>query len=326
MVSVVVALAIAFPLAVLAHRRRWVIQPITWLERALHDPGARADLVVLPITGLSLTTVVIPLISYNLLILFRNTLAGIDGVDDDVLEAARGMGLEDRQLLWRVQIPLAIPVIIAGVRIATVSSIGLVADRGLIGHRGGFGQFILLGLNTFFWTALVVGVVLSMAFAFAADMLLLGLQRLATPWAGAAGVSGGRGAGSWRACSGSSRTSTGRARMASRTACGNTYRFRSSRSRSRRDHHCRSGSGSGTPAGASSSRCGVRNVGRSIPSLAVLGIAFLLAVKLSPAVAFGFPPIVVALTLLAIPVILINTYVRINRSIRIPSRLPGAWA
>ena len=187
-VSVVVALAIAFPLAVLAHRRRWVIQPITWLSSVLYSIPALALIsLLLPITGLSLTTVVIPLISYNLLILFRNTLAGIDGVDVDVLEAARGMGLEDRQLLWRVQIPLAIPVIIAGVRIATVSSIGLVTIAALIG-RGGFGQFILLGLNTFFWTALVVGVVLSVAFAFAADMLLLGLQRLATPWAGAAGV------------------------------------------------------------------------------------------------------------------------------------------
>lgn len=187
-VSVVVALAIAFPLAVLAHRHRWVIQPITWISSALYTIPALALIsLLLPITGLSLTTVVIPLISYNLLILFRNTLAGLDGVGDDVLDAAEGMGLTDGQLLWRVQIPMAMPVIIAGVRIATVSSIGLVTIAALIG-RGGFGQFILLGLNTFFWTALVVGVVLSVAFAFAADLVLLGLQRLATPWARAAGI------------------------------------------------------------------------------------------------------------------------------------------
>jgi osmoprotectant transport system permease protein len=142
---------------------------------------------LLPITGLSLTTVAIPLISYNLLILFRNTLAGLDGIDGDVVEAARGMGLTERQLLGRVRIPMAMPVIIAGIRIATVSSIGLVTIAALIG-RGGFGQFILLGLNTFFWTALVVGVILSVAFAFAADLLLLGIQRWATPWTRAAGV------------------------------------------------------------------------------------------------------------------------------------------
>jgi osmoprotectant transport system permease protein len=97
------------------------------------------------------------------------------------------MGLTERQLLGRVRIPMAMPVIIAGIRIATVSSIGLVTIAALIG-RGGFGQFILLGLNTFFWTALVVGVILSVAFAFAADLLLLGIQRWATPWTRAAGV------------------------------------------------------------------------------------------------------------------------------------------
>jgi osmoprotectant transport system permease protein len=137
---------------------------------------------LLPITGLSLTTVVIPLITYNLLILFRNTLAGLDGVDADVLEAGRGMGLTARQLRWRVQVPLAMPVIVAGLRIATVSSIGLVTIAALIG-RGGFGQFILLGLNTFFWTPLVVGVVLSVTLAIAADLALLAAQRSVTPWA-----------------------------------------------------------------------------------------------------------------------------------------------
>jgi len=181
--SVVVALAISFPLAVIAHRHRWVIQPITWLSSAMYTIPALALIsLLLPITGLSLTTVAIPLITYNLLILFRNTLAGLDGVDDDVIEAGEGMGLTSRQLRWRVQVPLAMPVIVAGLRIATVSSIGLVTIAALIG-RGGFGQFILLGLNTFFWTPLVVGVVLSMAFAIAADLSLLGLQRALTPWA-----------------------------------------------------------------------------------------------------------------------------------------------
>jgi osmoprotectant transport system permease protein len=187
-VSVVVALVIAFPFAVLANRYRWVIPPVTWVSSILYTIPALALIALLiPITGLSLTTVAIPLISYNILILFRNTLAGLDAVDADVKEAATGMGLSRRQLLWRVEIPLAMPVIIAGVRIATVSSIGLVTIAALIG-RGGFGQFIIEGLNDFFWTPLVVGVVLSVAFALLADLLLVGLQRLATPWARAAGV------------------------------------------------------------------------------------------------------------------------------------------
>jgi len=186
-ISVIVAMAMAFPLAVMAHRRRWVIQPITWISSAMYTIPALALIsLLLPITGLSLTTVVIPLITYNLLILFRNTLAGLDGVDADVLEAGRGMGLTPRQLRWRVQVPLAMPVIVAGLRIATVSSIGLVTIAALIG-RGGFGQFIMLGLNTFFWTPLVVGVVLSVTLAIAADLALLAAQRAVTPWARGAG-------------------------------------------------------------------------------------------------------------------------------------------
>jgi ABC-type proline/glycine betaine transport systems, permease component len=182
-VSVILGFAIGFPLAVLASRHRWTVPPITWVSGVLYAiPSLALISLLLPITGLSLTTVAIPLTSYNVLILFRNALAGLDGVPLDVREAARGMGLTGRQRLWRVEVPLALPVIIAGIRIATVSSIGLVTVAALIG-RGGFGQFILLGLNEFFWTPLVVGVVLSVILAVLADLLLLGVQRLATPWA-----------------------------------------------------------------------------------------------------------------------------------------------
>jgi osmoprotectant transport system permease protein len=187
-VTVVIGFLIAFPAAVYASRHRWAVSPITSISGVLYTIPAFAFIfLLLPITGLSLTTVVIPLIAYSLLILFRNTLAGLDSVEPEVKEAAVGMGLSRRQLLWRVEVPLAMPVIIAGLRIATVSSIALITIAALIG-RGGFGQFILDGLNTFFWTPLIVGVVLSVALAFAADLLLLGLQRLATPWATASGV------------------------------------------------------------------------------------------------------------------------------------------
>jgi osmoprotectant transport system permease protein len=186
--SVAIGFAIAFPLAVLASRYRWTIQPVTWVTGVLYTiPSFAFIFLLLPVTGLSLTTVGIPLVAYSILILFRNALAGLDGVEDDVKEAAVGMGLSDRQLLWRVEIPLAMPVIIAGVRIATVSAIGLVTIAALIG-RGGFGQFILLGLDTFFPTPLLLGVVLSVLLAIGADLLLLGLQRVVTPWARAAGL------------------------------------------------------------------------------------------------------------------------------------------
>jgi osmoprotectant transport system permease protein len=187
-VSVVVAFVIAAPLAVVAYRRRWVAIPVTWIAGILYTiPSIAFIALLLPLTGLSLTTVAIPLSTYNLLILFRNTLAGFDSVSSDVKEAATGMGYTGRQLLWHVEIPLAMPVIIAGLRIATVSSIGLVTVAALIG-RGGFGQFILMGLDQFFWTPLIVGVVLSVALAAAADLLLLLVQRVTTPWARAAGL------------------------------------------------------------------------------------------------------------------------------------------
>ena len=187
-VAVFVGFAIAFPAAVLASRHRWVVGPATWISGVLYTiPSLAFIFLLLPITGLSLTTVAVPLIAYSLLILFRNTLAGLDAIDPDVKEAATGMGLSARQRLWRVEIPLAVPVIIAGLRIATVSSIGLVTIAALIG-RGGFGQFILQGLNEFFWTPLMVGVVLSVVFALLADVLLLGIQRLTTPWTRSTGT------------------------------------------------------------------------------------------------------------------------------------------
>lgn len=182
-VSVAIGFVIAFPLAIVASRRPWITGPSTAVASILYTIPALALIALLiPFTGLSLTTATVPLVMYNLLIVFRNSIAGLRGVEADVKEAAVGMGYTRRQLLWRVEVPLAIPVIIAGLRIATVSTIGLVTIAALIG-RGGFGQFILLGLDTFFWTALLVGAVLSVGLAVVADVLLILTQRLVTPWA-----------------------------------------------------------------------------------------------------------------------------------------------
>jgi osmoprotectant transport system permease protein len=186
--SVVLGLAISFPLAVLCYRRRVFLPPVTWVAGIMYTiPSLALIALLIPITGLSLTTVVIPLTAYTLLIFIRNIVAGLNGVPQDAREAAIGMGHTRRELLWRVEVPLAMPVIIAGMRIATVSTVGLVTIGGLIG-RGGFGQLIFRGLNEFFWTPLILGSLLSVALAFVADVGLLGAQRLLTPWARAAGL------------------------------------------------------------------------------------------------------------------------------------------
>jgi osmoprotectant transport system permease protein len=120
-------------------------------------------------------------VSYTLLILIRNTVTGLEGVSPDAKDAAVGMGYTRRQLLWRVELPLALPAIAAGIRIATVTTIGLVTVTSLIG-KGGLGYFILFGLSRTFSTAIVLGSVLSILFAVSADFILIRVERLLTPW------------------------------------------------------------------------------------------------------------------------------------------------
>ena len=182
-IAVVVGLAISLPLSILAYRRPRLYPPITWATGLLYTiPSLALFVLLIPLTGLSVESAEIGLVSYTLLILIRNIVAGLAGVPEDAKEAARGMGYTNRQLLWRVEVPLALPVIVAGVRIATVTTIGLVTVTALIG-KGGLGYFILLGLQQFFPTPTVLGSVLSVALALAADGLLLWAQRLVTPWA-----------------------------------------------------------------------------------------------------------------------------------------------
>ncbi len=188
LLAVGLGLLISFPLAIIAHRHRRLLGPITWVAGVLYTiPSLALISLLVTITGFSYVTVVIPLTTYTLLILIRNTVAGLEGVPADAKDAALGMGFTRRQMLWRVEIPLAMPVIIAGIRIATVSTIGLITVAALIG-RGGFGEFILEGLQQLFWTPLLLGVVLSVALALVADLLLIGIGRLTTPWVRSVGV------------------------------------------------------------------------------------------------------------------------------------------
>lgn len=181
--AVAIGFVIAAPLAVLAYRHRWFYGPITWVTGILYTiPSLALFAMLQPYTGLTVRTAEIGLVSYTLLILIRNIVAGLAGVPADVREAARGMGYSERQLLWRVELPLAIPVIMAGVRLATVTTIGLVTVTALIG-LGGLGSFILMGMRIDFVTATLVGSILSLALAVVADGALLLLERRLTPWA-----------------------------------------------------------------------------------------------------------------------------------------------
>jgi osmoprotectant transport system permease protein len=185
--AVGIGLVISFPLAVLAHRHPRVYPPTTWLTGLLYTiPSLALFALLVPFTRLSTLTAEIGLVSYTLLILIRNIVSGLSAVPEDVKEAARGMGLTDRQLLWRVELPLAVPVVVAGLRIATVTTIGLVTVTALIG-KGGLGALMLGGFrNLYPDVAVLVGVGLSVLLAVLVDGVLLGVQRLSTPWAGTA--------------------------------------------------------------------------------------------------------------------------------------------
>jgi len=176
-------LLLSLPLALVAHRRRRLRQPMLGVAGVLYTiPSLAFFALLVPFTGLNTLTATIGLTTYTMLILLRNTLVGLDGVPADVLDAARGMGYRPRARLLRIELPLALPAIVAGVRIATVTTIGLVTVTALIGS-GGLGQLILDGLIRDFKTPIVVASALSLALALVADLSLAGLQRLLTPWA-----------------------------------------------------------------------------------------------------------------------------------------------
>lgn len=180
--AVAIGFAISFPLGILAHRRRRLYPPIAFVTGVLYTiPSLALFVTLIPLTHLSRTTALIGLVSYTLLILIRNVVAGLDGVPEDARAAALGMGYGPRQMLWRVDVPLALPVIVAGIRLATVTTIGLVTVTALIG-QGGLGQFILRGLRLSDSTQTLVGAVLSVALAILADGALVAGQRFLTPW------------------------------------------------------------------------------------------------------------------------------------------------
>jgi osmoprotectant transport system permease protein len=181
-IAVAVGFVLAMTLSLVVLRFRRTYAPVTWVTGILYTiPSIALFAMLVPITGLTVTTAEVGLVSYTLLILVRNIVAGIDGVPASVREAAIAMGYRRWRMFAQVEIPLALPVIIAGLRIATVTTVGLVTVTALIG-QGGYGAFINDGLQRFFNTPLILGSVLSVALAVALDVLLVLLERMLTPW------------------------------------------------------------------------------------------------------------------------------------------------
>jgi len=169
LIAVVVGVAVSVALSLVAIRWRRTYAPITWVTGILYTiPSLALFVSLVPVFGLSILTAEIALVSYTLLILIRNMVAGIDGVPPQVSEASMGMGMTARQTFLSVRLPLAMPAIFAGIRIATVTTVGLVTVTALIG-RGGYGVFILRGIRRSFLTEALVGTLLSVLLAVVLD-------------------------------------------------------------------------------------------------------------------------------------------------------------
>jgi osmoprotectant transport system permease protein len=182
--AVVLGSLIALPLALLARRSRWLAGPVLALSTLVYTiPSLAMFAFVAPITGITATTVLIGLVLYSLVILVRNFLAGLQAVPPDVREAARGMGYGPVRLFWQVELPLALPAFMAGIRVATVSTVALVTVGVIVGH-GGLGQLITGGFAANFYRAeIVTGALGCVLLALLADLLLAGAERALTPWA-----------------------------------------------------------------------------------------------------------------------------------------------
>ena len=181
--AVGIGLAISLPLGVAASRWRRLYSPALAFTGVLFTiPSLAAFAFLIPYTGLSRTTALIPLTSYTLLILLRNVVAGLDSVPEEIKDAADGMGFSRSRRLVRIELPLALPAIMAGIRIATVTIIGLTAVAGLLAIPS-LGNLIYVGQNRPIRTAVTVGIALSVALAVIADLLLALVQRALTPWA-----------------------------------------------------------------------------------------------------------------------------------------------
>jgi osmoprotectant transport system permease protein len=181
-ISILLGFAAAFALSLLAHRRAWLRPPMLAATGVLYTiPSLAFFFLLLPITGLGRDTAIVVLAAYTLQIIYRNTMLGLANVPASVKDAARGMGLTDHQILWRVELPLATPEIVAGLRIAVVSTVAIATLAVFIGG-GGLGTQIYGGGNLTFPTSIFLALTIVVAMALLLDLILLAVQRATTPW------------------------------------------------------------------------------------------------------------------------------------------------
>jgi osmoprotectant transport system permease protein len=181
-IAVGIGAVIAFTAAIIAYKQNWFETPFSLFSAFLYTIPALAFFeLMVPITGLNRFSAEIALVSYTLLILFRNALTGLRGVPPPAIEAAQAMGLTPRQSLIRVELPLALPAIMAGLRIATVTTISLTTVAAYIG-AGGLGEPIFDAIQTGFKTEFIAAGVLAIALAIVIDIVLVLVQRMITPW------------------------------------------------------------------------------------------------------------------------------------------------
>jgi osmoprotectant transport system permease protein len=175
-VTMLISLAIAIPLGLLVARFRKLYFPIVSISGLLYTvPSIAAFALLIPITRLSPATAIIPMVLYNQLVLIRNTSAAVNAIDPLLIEVGRAIGMKPYQILFRVTLPLALPVIVAGIRIATVTTVGIAALAALVGQSD-LGDLIFQNIAAFDPDAIAAGAILTAFLAVAADLLLLALQ------------------------------------------------------------------------------------------------------------------------------------------------------
>lgn len=175
-IAMLISIAIALPIGILAARYRPVYLPLITLAGILYSiPGLAFVAALITITGLTLGTILIPLVVYNQLALIRNTVAGINGIDPQLMQVGRAMGMNRWQLLGRVVFPLALPVVVAGIRVSTVTTVGIASLAGFIG-QGGLGSLIFMNITVRDYDAIVAGAILLSLLAIGADLVLLSIQ------------------------------------------------------------------------------------------------------------------------------------------------------
>jgi osmoprotectant transport system permease protein len=180
LLSVGIGFVLAFAMALLSHRRRWLVPTFTGVTGVIYTiPSVALFLLLLPITGRGTTTAVIALTLYTLQIIYRNIVTGLANVPEAAKDSGQGMGMTERQLLWKVELPLAVPEIIAGLRIATVSTVAI-ATLAVFAGAGGLGAEIYNDID--FKTGIVICGTIAIAMAIGFDALYVGAQRLISPW------------------------------------------------------------------------------------------------------------------------------------------------